>query len=232
VILTETSGIVPVHNEARVLDRVLDAIERQSRPLDELVLVFDACTDGSEPRFRDRADRAISVRVRNTSAAVRAGIAAASNPLLVLLDGNTVVPEDCVERLVGTLERERADLVEWHGGVMLVPRPTLGTFGPFSDMHLWTLEYFLRVEGMGGKVVRLRGSHRRLRRSPLTRNLRYGLDYADLSIRYGLAPFFRVGTKSGRLPDLVALGGAGLGHLRRRNLGRALRRTVAELRRS
>ena len=40
------TGIVPVHNEASVLEEVLRSIEAQTHPLDELVLVFDV-GDGS-----------------------------------------------------------------------------------------------------------------------------------------------------------------------------------------
>jgi len=107
---------------------------------------------------------------------------------------------------------------------MALSKSTLDRFGPFSRRSLWTLEYFLRVQARGGIVVRLNGPHVRLRRSPLRRNLRYGLDYADLACAYDLAPYFRIGTKSGFAPDVVATVGVTLGHVRQGRLLRSLAR--------
>jgi len=217
------TAIVPVHNEAAVLTEVLQGVARQSLKPDELILVLDACTDGSEVIARRFPAKLLRVDVRNTATAILAGVSDASNEILVLFDGNTIVPSNYVQTLVEESDRTDADLVEWHGGMMLLSKSTLHRFGPFSSLHLWTLEYFLRVEAKGGKVVRLDGPHKRLKRSPLRRNLRYGLDYAELSARYPIAPFFRIGTKSGWLPDFVAFGGAVFGHLLRHRIREALR---------
>ncbi len=217
------SAILPIHNEASVLERVLANIDRQSQGPDELILVLDACTDGSEAIARMRTARIVSVNLNNTAAAVLAGIRETTHEILVLFDGNTLVPRDYIVRLLEVQERTQADLVEWHGGMMLFPRSTLGRFGPPSLMYLWTLEYFLRIESQGGQVVHLDGPHERLKRSPLRRNIRYGLDYAELSGRYHIAPLFRIGTKSGFVPDLFATGGAVVGHLRLRRFRRAFR---------
>src|SRR3990172_294592 len=186
------SAILPIHNEARILSRVLDSIDRQSRKPDELILVLDACSDASESIARSRSATIVRIEARNMASAVVAGASVASHPTLVLFDGNTLVPPDYVERLAMTAERTDADLVEWHGGMMLLSKRTFERYGPPSRIHLWTLEYFLRVTSAGGSVVRLNGPHERLKRSPIRRNIRYGLDYADLSARYDLAPFFRI----------------------------------------
>ena len=216
------SGILPVHNEARVLGRVLDAIEQQTRRVDELIVVFDRCTDRSVEIAQGRAGRSVSVDLGNTAETVTAGIRAADGTHLVLFDGNTLVPREYVETVLQVLARTSADLVEWHGGMMGFPRSTLDRFGPFSARYLWTLEYFLRIQARGGTVVRLDGPHTRLTPSPLARNLRYGLDYADLAVVYPIPPYFRIGTKSGWVPDSVALLGAVLGHARHHRLARSV----------
>ncbi|TLZ43934.1 MAG: glycosyltransferase family 2 protein [Methanobacteriota archaeon] len=216
------SAILPIHDEATVLGRVLDAIDRQSWRPDELVCVLDDCRDESEAIVRTRPAKVVRVKVRNTAAALAAGISETSHEILLLFDGNTLVPIDYAARLLEAFETTGADLVEWHGGMMLLPRSTLDRYGPFSRMHLWTLEYFLRVESRGGQVVRLNGPHKRLKRSPLGRNIRYGLDYSALVERYGIAPFFRIGTKSGWIPDLFAAIGTIVGHVKNRRLWRAL----------
>jgi cellulose synthase/poly-beta-1,6-N-acetylglucosamine synthase-like glycosyltransferase len=224
------SAILPIHDEASVLGRVLDSIDRQSLRPDELVCVLDDCSDESEAIVRTRPAKVVRVRVRNTASALAAGISEASYEILLLFDGNTLVPIDYAARLLATFETTRADLVEWHGGLMLVPRSTLERYGPFSRMHLWTLEYFLRVQSRGGRVVRLDGPHERLKRSPLGRNIRYGLDYSALVERYGIAPFFRIGTKSGWIPDMFATIGTITGHVKNRRLRRALRALPAAIR--
>src|SRR6266566_3532804 len=215
------SAIIPIHNEASVLERVLATIDDQTQKPDELILVLDACTDRSEAIARMHTAKIVPVKLYNMSAAVLAGIHEATHEILVLFDGNTLVPRDYIAKLREVQERTKADLVEWHGGMMLFPRTTLGRYGTPSLMHLWTLEYFLRIESQGGQVVHLDGPYERLKRSPLKRNIRYGLDYAELSGRYNLAPLFRIGTKSGFAPDLFATCGVVIGHIRLHRFRRA-----------
>jgi hypothetical protein len=153
-----------------------------------------------------------------------AGIQQAAHQCLVLFDGNTLVPPEFVERLLQIMADHHADVVEWHGGLMALSKSTIDRFGSFSPQYLWTLEYFVRVQARGGTVVRLNGCHVRLKPSPLRRNVRYGLEYADLAAEYDLAPFFRIGTKSGWVPDSVATVGVAIGHARHRRLIRSLAR--------
>ncbi len=223
------SGIVPIHDEASVLERVLDSIDRLILPIDELILVFDRCDDGSELIGRGRSQKMLRVDVGNTAEAVQAGCLQASNERFVLFDGNTLVPRDYTQRLVEAHVRTGADVVSWHGGLMLLTGSTLRRFGPFSNLYLWTLEYYLRVEAAGGRVENLRGPFVRLKPSPLGRNLRYGLEYADLSSRFEISPFFRIGNKSGWIQDAVAEMGALIGHLRRGRLRRSIRGLFASL---
>lgn len=223
------SGIVPIHHEGRVIRRVLEGIVHQTAPPDELILVFDRCTDDSEAASRGYVAKRLHVEVGNTAGALMAGISKASHRLLVLFDGNTLVPPNYTARLLQVWEETGADLVEWHGGLMLFSRDTLRRFGSLSHDYLWTLEYFERIRSRGGRVERLDGDHVRLKPSPLPRNLRYGLDYARISQRYGLPPFFRIGHKSGVVPDLVAFTGATLGYLQQGSLRSALRATLAHL---
>src|SRR2546426_10702017 len=89
---TCVSGVMPIHNEEQVLGEVLDSIHRQTRPLDELVLVFDRCTDGSRKVARGGPYEEVVVDFGNTGEAVRAGIDRAHFDLVVLFDVNTRVP--------------------------------------------------------------------------------------------------------------------------------------------
>src|SRR6266566_5375357 len=147
------SGIVPIHNEARVLQKVLWSIRHQTLPLDELILVFDRCTDESELVADGPEFKKMRIDAGSMSRAVRAGIGAARNDCFVVFDANTLVPSNYVSGLVTTLQTRSADVVEWHGGMLALTRSTLERFGPFSDLHLWTLEYFVRVKRLGGLHV-------------------------------------------------------------------------------
>ena len=172
----------------------------------------------------------LSIEEGSTGAAIRAGLDLASHDVFVLFDGNTLVPHDYVARLEAEWLRSGADLIEWHGGLLLLTRQTLDRFGPPSDHALWTLEYFLRIRSLGGKIVVLDRPFLRLKPSPLGRNIQYGLDYAALSLRYGLAPFFAIGSKSGFLPDLFAALGAVLGYAKHGRLLQAIVQTPPAVR--
>ena len=224
------SGVMPVHNEMDVLQEVLDSVARQTRPVDELIIVFDRCTDGSREVALRLPHEEITVDLGNTGAAVRVGLERARYSTVVLFDGNTRVPPDYVEGLLKGYAATNADILEWHGGLMLLPNRTIERFGPPTDRALWTLEFFLRVEARGGKVVHLKGPFLRLKPSPLHRNFRYGIDYAELSWQYALPPFFRVGTKSGLVQDIVAIAGTLAGHMRSHRLIDAIAGLIRELR--
>ena len=223
----QITGVMPIHNEAEVLDRVLRSVEQQTHPPEDLVLVFDRCTDRSRSVAHGRSHQELVVECGNTGEAVGAGIARARFETLILFDGNTEVPPTYVEDLLRVLRATNADLVEWHGGLMALSKDTVAKFGPPSSKSLWTLELFLRVKAAGGKVVHLDGPFLRLRASPLGRNFRYGLDYADLSWQHGLPPFFLPGTKSGWVQDILGTAGVVAGHLRNRRLAAAFRKLLA-----
>jgi len=222
----QISAVMPIHNEVDVLDRVLRSVLGQTHPPEDLVLVFDRCTDGSRGLAQGRSQQELVVEYGNTGDAVGAGIRQARFETIILFDGNTLVPPNYVEELLRVLVTTRADLVEWHGGLMALSKNTIARFGPPSSKSLWTLELFLRVKAGGGKVVHLDGPLLRLRASPLHRNFRYGLDYADLSWQHGLSPFFLIGTKSGWVQDILGTAGVLAGHLRRRRLIPAIRKLL------
>jgi glycosyltransferase involved in cell wall biosynthesis len=223
------SAVVPVHNEERVLAAVIRSIEAQSHPPDELVLVFDGCTDRSEEVARAYSHRAVRVDFKNMAAACLAGIDASRWENVALFDGNTRIPSDCLATMTRVWTSIDPAVVEWHGGIMLLSKATLRRFGPFSRRHLWTLEYFLRVRASGGVVVHLDGAIERMKPSPLSRNVRYGLDYADLCVDYGLPGFFHIGSKSGWVPDIFAFMGTVAGHVRNRRLWTSIQRLPTHL---
>jgi poly-beta-1,6-N-acetyl-D-glucosamine synthase len=105
--------ITPVHNEAAHLELVADAMQRQTRPPDEWVLVEDNSTDDTPEILRRLAERIDFVRVLSTAelppaAPVKDRLAAAAAPRTFNLGLNGVDWESFthIAKLDGDIELE------------------------------------------------------------------------------------------------------------------------------
>src|SRR5688572_16068685 len=104
------SALVVTYNRERLLEACLDAIEAQSRPVDELVLVDNASTDGTPELLRgrgylDRSDVRYLRLDRNlgSSGGFARGFEAAresSADWLWVLDDDAEPAPDCLELLL------------------------------------------------------------------------------------------------------------------------------------
>jgi len=98
----DTSVVIPTHNRAPLLDRVLESFARQTagRSSFEVVLVDDGSTDDTEAvssAYTDRLDiRYLRIDAAGTGAAKNAGIAVARAPLILLADDDDVAAPDLV----------------------------------------------------------------------------------------------------------------------------------------
>jgi glycosyltransferase involved in cell wall biosynthesis len=98
----DASVVIPTHNRARLLDRVLESFARQTagRSAFEVVVVDDGSTDDTEAVWSAYADRLDTRYVRidpaGTGAAKNAGIAAARAPVIVLADDDDLAAPDLV----------------------------------------------------------------------------------------------------------------------------------------
>jgi GT2 family glycosyltransferase len=100
---------VHTFNDGEFIDQVLDAIRRQTRPTDAIIIVDNASTDG----IRDRTFPDGVTVVRNstnlgTSGAVRIGFANALEQgfdWTWILDPDSVPEFDALENLLGFFER-------------------------------------------------------------------------------------------------------------------------------
>lgn len=108
--------LIPTYNEEANIDRCLAAVERQTHPVFETLVV-----DGrSGDRTRELASAHEGVRVldnprRLQAAALNLGLGSARGELIVRVDGHCVIAEDYVERCVQALRRTGAAMV---GGAM------------------------------------------------------------------------------------------------------------------
>jgi len=100
-----TSVIVPVHNEAAVIERCLRALLNEVEPDDEIIVVCNGCTDDSEAIAR-RFEPRITVKVASRASkalALNLGDTAATQFPRVYLDADVVVGHGTLSRLTAAL---------------------------------------------------------------------------------------------------------------------------------
>jgi len=98
----EASVVIPTHNRAPLLARVLESFTRQSAPRSafEVIVVDDGSADDPEATSRAYADRLDTRYIRTewagSGAAKNAGIAAARGRLIVFADDDDIADRDLV----------------------------------------------------------------------------------------------------------------------------------------
>jgi glycosyltransferase involved in cell wall biosynthesis len=115
----KVSVIIPVYNEFRAFDEVLDRVRRSPLPASctkEIVVVDDGSTDGTAARVRDYCREGIivgqqSARNLGKGAAVRAGIALASGEIILIQDGDLEYDPNDYSRIVEPIVNGDADVV-------------------------------------------------------------------------------------------------------------------------
>lgn len=100
------SVVVPTFDRQASLFRLLDALTRQSHPLEdiEVIVVDDGSSDGTPARLRESrfpfALRAVSQEHAGPAAARNLGVATANGALIVFFDDDVVPATDAIERHV------------------------------------------------------------------------------------------------------------------------------------
>ncbi|GAA2826057.1 glycosyltransferase [Leucobacter komagatae] len=94
------SVVIPIHNEARIIERCLDALVSQTAPADEIIVVDNGCSDGSaEIARRFPGVRVVTEPRRGVTFARTTGFDAARSDVIARIDADTVVPPDWVARI-------------------------------------------------------------------------------------------------------------------------------------
>jgi Glycosyl transferase family 2 len=102
-----TSVIMPVHNGARYIAEAMASALVQLDQVDELIVVDDGSTDGTQSVAADVDDpriRVLSTPRRGVSAARNVGLAAARGEFIAFLDHDDLWPTDRHKRLLRMLE--------------------------------------------------------------------------------------------------------------------------------
>jgi glycosyltransferase involved in cell wall biosynthesis len=119
----KVSIIIPVYNEFRTFERVLERVQAAPLPAHltvscekEIVVVDDGSTDGTSQIFGDRARSGAVVGCRREvnggkGTALRAGFALASGDIILIQDGDLEYDPNDYARLIEPILRGEADVV-------------------------------------------------------------------------------------------------------------------------
>ncbi len=114
------SVVVPVYNVERYLPQCLDSLVAQTRPIDEILLVDDGCTDGCPGIMREYAARWPAMRVirrdnAGAAAARNAGLDQATGDWIGFVDADDWIEPDMYARLLDLALRHDLDMALCNG---------------------------------------------------------------------------------------------------------------------
>jgi N-acetylglucosaminyl-diphospho-decaprenol L-rhamnosyltransferase len=99
------SAIVPVWNGRELLMRLLDSLDAQTQPVDELLVVDNGSADGAPEAARERGARIVTMgRNAGFAAAVNRGIEASRGDWLTVLNSDVTMAPDYLAKLLAASE--------------------------------------------------------------------------------------------------------------------------------
>ncbi|MGW6910281.1 glycosyltransferase [Streptomyces sp. NPDC054940] len=102
--------LVPAHNEADTITRCIAAVRASTYPVQQIVVVADACTDNTAQLARQAgADVVLETRFEDKAAAQNAALWDITTDLVVGFDGDTWPDPDCIRLMVEHIERDSLD---------------------------------------------------------------------------------------------------------------------------
>ena len=101
------SAVIPFFNHGMVVDEALEAVRRQSRPVDEIVVVDDGSTDPYSlsvlARLEDAGIAVVHQQNQGPGSARNLGVEHCRGDAILFLDSDDVVSDHHVQRALGAL---------------------------------------------------------------------------------------------------------------------------------
>lgn len=141
------SVVIPARNDADKLDACLDALQRQTRPPDEVIVVDNASTDATGEVARRRRARCLTEPRLGIAPAASTGYDAATGDLIARLDADSVPDPDWLERVEAAYAADPAlDVLTGPGHFPSLPR----ALAAIADV-LYMRSYFVVFGRMLGR---------------------------------------------------------------------------------
>lgn len=103
--MSTISVVIPTRNDAQLLAVCLEALSRQSRRADDVIVVDNGSTDNTAEVCAAAGARRIAVELPGIAAATACGFDAADTEIIARLDTDSVPPVDWLERVEAILDR-------------------------------------------------------------------------------------------------------------------------------
>ena len=182
------SVVIPALNDAVMLAACLDALEMQTHPAGEIVVVDNGSTDNTAEVARRGGARVVAEPRRGIMPATAAGFDAAEGDILARLDADSVPPPDWLKRVEAAFAADPRltaltgpgdfygsnRLVHWMGKTFYI------------GGYFWFMKFMLGHPPLFGSNLALRADAWKRLRLTVHRNLRELHD--DLDLAYHLEP--------------------------------------------
>jgi poly-beta-1,6-N-acetyl-D-glucosamine synthase len=107
--MLSASVLIPAHNEEGIIGDLVRACLHQAYPLDEVIVVADACSDDTAARAREAGARVVEVNVQDKAAAQNAVFSEITSDVVIGFDGDTCPEPDCIELMMKDLNERGYD---------------------------------------------------------------------------------------------------------------------------
>ena len=142
--MPQISVVIPVRNDAKMLAVALEALGRQVRPADEIIVVDNGSSDASARIAIDAGARVVPEPMLGIPSATATGYDAARGDIIARIDADTICPPGWLARIERRFEREPdLDLLTGDGRFYGSSRAVhyLGEHLYIGGMYRWVTPY-------------------------------------------------------------------------------------------
>ncbi len=101
--------LIPAHNEETSIGELVRACLEQSYPIDEVIVVADACTDATAERAREAGARVLEVDYQDKATSQNAALWEIESDVIIGFDGDTCPEPGCIELMMEDLNERGYD---------------------------------------------------------------------------------------------------------------------------